>query len=163
MTAIAIGRSGGFFNRTPDSGHVATAGIDRLLKSAFDHYEGPITLDPRVRAFQTLREIFESRRQSGWDGYNALPITESAYLEACRFLTLLPDDLSIPEFSADPRGGITFEWYGGPNWVITVTVKGTGTIIYAGLMGEDNRAYGTQKFSDSISKVVLQNLRRVRP
>lgn len=163
MTAITIGPSGGFFNRTPNSGHATAAGIDRLLKDAFDHYERPTTLDPRERAFQVLREIFDTHRQPSWDGYGALPITEDAYHEARRFLQLLPDDISVPEFSADPRGGFSFEWYRGPNWIFTLTVKGDGVIIYAGLMGEDNRAYGTQKLSDSISKIILQNIRRVYP
>lgn len=163
MTPIAIGSSGGFFNRTPNSGHPTAAGLDRFLRNAFDHYERPITLDPRERAFQVLREIFYARRQTNWDGYRALPLTEEAYTEARYFLQLYPDDLILPEVSADPRGGFSFEWHRGQNWIFTLTVKGTGVIIYAGLMGEDNRAYGTQKFNDSIPKIILQNIRRVLP
>lgn len=163
MTPIAIGPSGGFFNQTPNSGHTTAAGIDRFLRNAFDHYERPITLDPRERAFQMLREIFDTHRQSNWDGYKALPLTEKAYVEARYFLQLLPDDIMLPEISADPRGGFSFEWYRGHNWIFTLTVKGAGVIIYAGLMGEDNRAYGTQKFNGSIPKIIIQNIRRVLP
>ena len=163
MTALAIGPSGGFFNRTQNSGHAAAALVDRVLKHAFVHYEQPITLDPRERALQSLKGIFDTHRQQGWDGYGALPISEDAYLEACRLIQLLPGDIEVPEFSADPRGAISFEWYRGPGWVFTLTTKGAGMVVYAGLMGEGNRAYGTQKFSESIPKVILQHIRRVYP
>lgn len=163
MTPLAIGPNGGFFNRTHNSGHAAAALVDGMLKRAFVHYEQPITLNPRERALQSLKDIFDSHRQQGWDGYDALPISEDAYLEACRLIQLLPSDIVVPEFSADPRGAISFEWYRGPGWVFTLTAKGTGIVVYAGLMGEDNRAYGTQKFRESIPKIILQHIRRVYP
>ena len=47
--------------------------------------------------------------------------------------------------------------------MFTLTTKGAGMVVYAGLMGEGNRAYGTQKFSESIPKVILQHIRRVYP
>lgn len=163
MTALEIVPNSNFFNRTHNSGHTSAALVDQLLKLAFVHYEQPITLDPRERALQSLRGIFDFHRQHGWDGYDALPISKGAYLEACRFIQLLPGDIALPEFSADPRGAISFEWYRGPGWLFTLTAKGTGIVVYAGLMGEDNRAYGTQKFCDSIPKVILQHIRRVYP
>jgi hypothetical protein len=159
VTAIAFGSHGGFFNRTSNSGRETAAWVDRILNSAREHYELPITLDPRERAFRMLKDIFDTHRQSDWDGYGALPISQDAYLEARRLLQALPDDILVPEISPDPRGGISFEWYKGPNWVFTLTVKGTGVLVYAGLMGKDNRAYGTQKFSESIPKIILQYIR----
>ena len=163
MTELAIGSSGGFFNRTQNSGQATAELVDRVLKRAFVHYEQPITLDPRERALQALRGVFYSHCQQGWDGYDAQPISENAYLEACRFIQLLPSDIVVPEYSADPRGAISFEWYRGPGWVFTLTTKGTGVMVYAGLMGENNRTHGTQKFRESIPKVILQHIRRVYP
>lgn len=163
MTALAIGPNGSFFHRTENSGQAAAAIVDRVLKRTREHYEQPITLDPRERAFQALKDVFDSHHQQGWDGYDAQPISEAAYLEACHFIRLLPSDIVVPDFSADPRGAISFEWYRGPGWVFTLTTKGTGVMVYAGLMGEDNRAYGTQKFRESIPKVILQLIRRIYP
>jgi hypothetical protein len=163
MTAIAIGPSGGFYNRTPNSGHATAAWFDRVLKEAFSHYEQPITLDPKERAYRTLEETYDTHRRPDWDGYGALPISKEAYVEAQRFLDLLPQDVTLPAISADPRGAISYEWYGGQEWILTLAMKGTGVVVYAGLMGKDNRAYGTQRFSDSIPKSILQNILRVVP
>ena len=163
MTAIAFGSHGGFFDRTPNSGRETAAWVDRILNSARVHYELPITLDPRERAFRMLKDIFDSHGQPDWDGYGALPNTHDAYLEASRLLRVLPNDILVSEISADPRGTISFEWYKGPNWVFTLTAKGNGLLVYAGLMGKDNRAYGTQKFRDSISKIILQHIRQLTP
>lgn len=164
MTAIAFGHTSGFFDRrTPNSGHTAAARVDRVLISAFEHYKRPITLDPKERAYCTLKETYDTHHQADWDGYGALPITEEACFEAQRFLHLLPDDVVLPAISADPRGAISFEWYKGQDWVFTLVTKGAGVVVYAGLMGKDNRSFGTQRFSDSIPKIILQNIRRVLP
>lgn len=161
MTAIIFGSHGGFFNRTSNSGRETAVWVDQLLNSAKEHYELPITLDPRERAFRTLNDIFDTHRQSDWDGYGALPISQEAYLEARRLLEVLPNDIFAPEISADPRGAISFEWHKGPNWIFTLTAKGNGLLVYAGLMGKDNRAYGTQNFRDSIPKIILQHIRQL--
>lgn len=163
MTAIAFGHTSGFFDRTPNSGHTAAAWVDHVLISAFEHYKRPITLDPKERAYRTLKETYDTHRQADWDGYGALPITEEACFEAQQFLHLLPDDVVLPAISADPRGAISFEWYKGQDWVFTLVTKGAGVVVYAGLMGKDNRSFGTQRFSDSIPKIILQNIRRVLP
>ena len=163
MIAIVFGSQEGFFNRTSNSGRETAAWVDRILNSAREHYERPITLDPTERAFRMLKDIFDSHRQPDWDGYGALPITHDAYSEACRLLRVLPKDILAPEISADPRGAISFEWYKGPNWVFTLTAKGNGLLVYAGLMGKDNRAYGTQKFRDSIPKIILRHIRQLIP
>ena len=163
MTAIAFGHNSGFFGRTPNSGHAAAAWVDRVLFHAFEHYRRPITLDPKERGYRTLKETYDTHRQSNWDGYGALPITEEAYIEAKRFLQLLPDDVVLPSISADPRGAVSFEWYKGQDWVFTLVTKGTGVVVYAGLIGKDNRSFGTQRLSDSIPKIILQNIRRVFP
>lgn len=163
MTAIAFGHNSGFFDRTPNSGHATAALLDRVLKEVREHYERPITRDPKERAYHTLKETYDTHRQPDWDGYGASPITKEAHFEAQQFLQLLPDDVVLPAISADPRGAISFEWYKGQDWIFTLVMKGTGVVVYAGLMGKDNRSFGTQRFSDSIPKIVLQNIRRILP
>lgn len=163
MTAIAIGPNGGFLNWTPNSGHATAAWVNQILKRAIEHYEDNNTQDPKERTDRALKEVYDTHRQADWDGYGALPINHRAYLEARQFLHKLPEDITLPTITADPRGAISLEWYKDSDWVFTLTMQGSGVVVYAGLMGKENRAYGTQKFSESIPKTILQSIRRIFP
>jgi len=166
MTTAIFGHhnGGGFFDRIYNTGaSQCSRYLQEIINDAVDHFEKPLTLQPKERALKTLGEICTTCSNIGWDGYGALPISKEAHEEAARFLKCLPLDLPIPEIVPDPRGGVSFEWYKSKNWVFTVSTKGENLLIYAGLMGENNRIYGTHTFYDSIPKIVTENIRRLVP
>ncbi len=112
-------------------------------------------------ALQSLNEVFEECSEEGWDGYDALPITEEAYFATIKLIKSLPvTAFPMPEVVPESSGEIGLEWYRRKRLVFTVSVSGSNEIIYAGLFGT-NKAHGTECFGDSLPLVILENLKRL--
>lgn len=133
------------------------------LKEKFQEFRVSETLGrPREEALQSLNEVFEECSEEGWDGYDALPITEDAYIEAIRFIESLPltSFIPMPEIVPEPSGEIGLEWYRGKRQVFVASVRGRNEIVYAGLFGV-NKPHGTEYFGDTLPSVILENLKRL--
>lgn len=119
------------------------------------------TLGGIDKVLQSLKEVFEECSEEGWDGYDALPITEEAYIETKRLIESLPlTSFPIPEVVPESSGEIGLEWYRGKHLVFTASVSGSNEIVYAGLFGA-NRTHGTEYFGDLLPSVILENLKRL--
>lgn len=108
-----------------------------------------------------LRATWEECSEKGWDGYSAKPISGMTLLYAQRFLRSLPSELPGPEVSADNDGEVSFEWYGGPRRVFSVSVGSSGDLTYAGLFGDIEKHHGVIRFKDMIPSRVLDLIRSV--
>ncbi len=119
------------------------------------------TLGHLDEALQSLNEVFEECSEEGWDGYDALPITEDAYFEAVKLIKSLPlTAFPMPEVTPEPNGEIGLEWYRKERQVFVASVSGRNEIVYAGLLGV-NKSHGTEYFGDSLPSVILENLKRL--
>ncbi|MDY7000561.1 MAG: hypothetical protein SVS15_02115 [Thermodesulfobacteriota bacterium] len=107
-----------------------------------------------------LEEVKEECSFENWDGYGASPIVENSYLEALRFIEILPAFLPIPEVDVDPDGEVAFEWDMGRRKVFSVSVGGHNELSYAGLFGS-SKSHGTEYFGDELPWVILYNIHRV--
>ena len=112
-------------------------------------------------ALQSLNEVFVECSEEGWDGYDALPITKNAYIEAKRLIESLPvTSFPMPEVTPEPNGEIELEWYREKRQIFIAGVSGRNEIVYAGLFGV-NKAHGTEYFGDSLPSVIFENLKRL--
>lgn len=119
------------------------------------------TLGRLDEALQSLNEVFEECSEEGWDGYDALPLTEEAFFAAIKLIKSLPVTVfPMPEVTPEPNGGIGFEWYKESRLVFVASVSGKSEIIYAGLFGV-NKTHGTEYFEDSLPSIILENLKRL--
>lgn len=111
---------------------------------------------------QSLNEVLEECSEEGWDGYDARPITEEAYLEAKRLIESLPftSFIPMPEIIPEPNGEIALEWSKGKRLVFVASVSGKNEIVYAGLFGS-NKTNGTEYFGDSLPSIIVENLKRL--
>jgi hypothetical protein len=108
-----------------------------------------------------LRELVDEYSEVGWDGYDALPLTEGAYTEAKRILeNLLFFNIPSPEITAEPSGDIALEWYKGNNQIFILSVSGSNEIVYAGIFGM-NKTHGKEYFFNSLPSIIIDNLRRL--
>jgi len=132
------------------------------LEEKFHEFRVPETLGRlREEALQSLKEVFEECSEEGWDGYDALPITKYAYIEAKRLIESLPvTAFTMPEVAPEPNGEIGIEWYRENRLVFVVSVSGKNEIVYAGLFGA-NKTHGTEYFGDSLPSIILENLKRL--
>src|SRR3954462_4136738 len=67
--------------------------------------------DKRKAALGTLYDIYQDGQRRGWDGYDALPISQESHSYAYRLIENLPLGAPTPSVSADPDGHISLEWY----------------------------------------------------
>jgi hypothetical protein len=120
------------------------------------------TFGSRRELLNNLNEVFENYSIPNWDGYDANPITEDAYLEAERLVRALPMNpgFPMPEIIAEPTGDISFEWYKGKRQVFVMSVSGKNEIIYSGLFGV-NKIHGIECFSDSLPSIIISTLKRL--
>jgi hypothetical protein len=120
------------------------------------------TLGRQDETLHSLAELFEECSVEGWDGYNALPISEEAYLEARKIIQSFPITslIPMPELTPEPTGEIALEWRKGSRYILVASVKGRSEITYAGLFGL-NKTHGTEYFNDTLPPVLLDNLKRL--
>src|SRR3989338_6372044 len=61
----------------------------------------------------SLNRIYDECSNPNWDGYGAQAISEDAYEEAERIISMLPSSIPAPEIIAEPTGDIGFERHRG--------------------------------------------------
>ena len=93
------------------------------------------------RLLKKLNTVFAEAKVDDWDGEGAEAISDAAYFNATKLLSVLPSNFQQPDIIADNDGYIEFEWFkGDKNFSIYIT--DTNLILYAGYFGEDNRLSG---------------------
>jgi len=107
-----------------------------------------------------LEKLAEMCARVGWDGYDALPVSHASLQAAREFSGALPEEWPVPEISADPDGGISFEWARSPHWVFTLSVASDRQVSYAGLFGS-SRVHGVEPFSGTIPGSIRDGLGRL--
>jgi hypothetical protein len=112
---------------------------------------------PRIEIY----EVYHRCRKKNWNGEDAEPITEDAALRADRLLPSLPSCLPVPDIYGDPTGAIVFDWYRRPRHRFALSIFGSGTIEYAGLLGPGNEVYGTARHSEGLPEIVSDHLRQL--
>jgi hypothetical protein len=115
----------------------------------------------RVRS--SLMDVFLDCREPNWDGYGAEPISEKAYFEAAKLLELLPSYLPPPEIVPEPTGDMAIEWYKENQFTFVLSVSGNNTIAYAGIFGPGSEIHGTENFTESIPRIIIDSIRRLFP
>lgn len=117
------------------------------------------------RNFQLSQELFQTFSEcstENWDGYEALPIKEQAFLEAQRFVASMPIFIPDPEIVPEPGGDIGFQWSFGEDRILTVSFEGKNTLTYTAILGSFERTrYGKEKFNNSMPQEVFQGIEEI--
>jgi hypothetical protein len=144
-------------------GFSAEAGkLNKFLERDLSEIRKGETLGKQIGMLQLLDSIVEECSDRGWDGYDALPLSREAYIEAKKLIMSLPviSFIPMPEIVPEPSGEIAFEWSKGKRRTFIASVCGNNEIVYAGLFGL-NKTHGTEYFGDSLPSVLIENLRRL--
>jgi len=108
----------------------------------------------------SLIHAFSESALDNWDGYGARATTFNSFIDASKFIKMIPPTFPIPEIDTEPNGGILFEWRKGKKRIFSIIIEGDNNITYAGLFGE-NKTYGTEYFKNEIPKTILENIQRL--
>jgi len=96
---------------------------------------------------QALEEVYRDCQNLGWDGYGAPPVTLKTLIKAKEFLAALPINRTKNlEFSAEPSGDISFDWWDRANCQIGLGIDALGRITYASRF-DSARVRGTEIFN----------------
>lgn len=96
-----------------------------------------------------------------WDNYGAVPVSDTAYAEALRFMAPLPRGLPAPEITPEPDGDVALDWHIAKGWALSLSFSGRGVITYAGLFGLDDKAHGTEPLHDTIPAMTYRLIRKI--
>ncbi|MCK4817825.1 hypothetical protein KA005_18790 [bacterium] len=151
-------------DRGPDYGRLMVY-LDKFISGLGDIDRSKLdlagTVDWTKYALESLNEVYEECSEANWDGYDAAPISLEAYSEASKLLRIIPNSFPMPDILPEPDGGIGLEWYKDRGFSFVISVHGKNIITYVGLFGINNETYGTEDFTDSVPKVLLNGLKRL--
>ncbi|QVL32225.1 hypothetical protein KIH39_25885 [Telmatocola sphagniphila] len=105
-----------------------------------------------------LWKVWDGCKQPNWDGFGAVPVTESSFVLAYELICSLPLAFPRPSIGAEPDGHLTMEWYKSPQRVVSVSVDPTGLLHYAGLFGS-NKHYGSMPFFGTVPAYLIKLIR----
>jgi hypothetical protein len=129
--------------------------ISNLLMKFKEQDINVISYNWRAPVETTVVELYNSNNSSGWDGYDAHPISIDSTLAARNFLQSLPDWVMPPDVVPEPTGDIAFEW--SKNDVDFSISFRSNKLIYAGILGTE-KSHGEIKLLNEISPTILQIL-----
>jgi hypothetical protein len=111
-------------------------------------------------AFDELNQVYAECLEPNWDGYGAMPVSNTTYRLAYEFLDAFPLGMPLPSFGAEPDGHLTLEWHHSPRWTLSVSVSPERELHYAALLGA-SKMYGTEPFFGEIPSRILDLIRQV--
>ncbi|MBI5970337.1 MAG: hypothetical protein HY884_04215 [Deltaproteobacteria bacterium] len=135
--------------------------VKQKLKEVYEHFAVSVTGQKREQLLKELRKMFFDCLKENWDGYGAKPITLIAYIEAEKFINLLPSSIPLPEIVPELTGEIGFEWFKDKENGLIVSVNGNKDISYVGVFGKYGRVKGTELFEGKIPAPIIENMRRL--
>lgn len=108
-----------------------------------------------------LRALFHECSEANWDGYDAEPVSPLAANLAEEFILSLPDDIPLPELSAEPDGSISLDWIISRQCLYSLSLGTNQYLAYAWLDGTD-RGHAVAEFDRvKVPARVLEGIRGV--
>ncbi len=104
-----------------------------------------------------LKGILHECSKPDWDGYDAAPVDRNSVQHVLRFLHELPEDISYPELTPEPKGELAMEWNRN-GYHIAVGISANGHIAWGGT-GPNSRIYGDATYDSCIPKELLNILK----
>jgi hypothetical protein len=114
----------------------------------------------RLDGIEAILKLPQRYKEKNWDGLDAAPIPEAAFLEAGNFLRKLPSYIPLPEVITEPDGYLGLEWYTNKWLLYVVSFNGTGVLSCSGLFGSE-RIYGPRYMDEGIPAEILRHIGKV--
>ena len=138
-------------NYHDNTGEVFSTDLEylRTTEDAYLHLRQPISFGGwKEILLDEAKQITGECSEVGWDGYDALPITEDALDRAILLINLLPDSVPHPDLVPSPDGMIGFDWYAGPSQTLSVTPY-PDFLVFAAMLGENGTRFGKIRLTET--------------
>jgi hypothetical protein len=126
-------------------------------KVSGQHTSEPFSLNWKQIVMNEILDVRVTRTQDGWDGYDAVPISQEAAIRALTLIDLAPDSLPHPEIAPSADGEIAFEWRIGCERIMTV-IAYPEEIIFSATLSPADRENGRKPHGRSWPPRVLEIL-----
>jgi len=118
------------------------------------------SVEKKRSLYKDIYRIYRECSEPDWDGYDAIPVSESTFSKAQKLVNLLPINLPLPEVMPEPTGEIAFEWYQDKKHVFVASVGDENVISYAGLFGNYSQTHGSEYFAERIPALLTSYISR---
>ncbi|MBK9419492.1 MAG: hypothetical protein IPN44_00390 [Flavobacteriales bacterium] len=107
---------------------------------------------PKVK--EALAAVITERQEAWEEGANYPPVSDLSVAWACHFIGSLPNDIPDPEVGAGPSGEVSFDWYDGPDHILSIGIQPDGTMNYAYASGND-RVHASRNLEKGLPSSLL--------
>ena len=145
----------------PHDRNIAANAVRARLKEVRELQQKSIVLGS-ASVIDDLGGMARDCTSSGWDGYNADPISQRSLALAKELLLDLPLGFPRPSPGIEPDGCVTLEWYAAPRRTLSVSVAPDGVLHYAALFGTESHG-GTVAYEGSLPQRIVELIREVHP
>ena len=116
----------------------------------------------KAKAISEVWSLVNEHAVDNWNEDSAQPINEVAGHNATELVRLLPADISMPEFSAEPDGAISLDWIESRHRLLSVSIGTSNRLPYAWLDGS-NRGHAVAVFDgQQIPDRILAEIRKLK-
>jgi hypothetical protein len=112
-------------------------------------------------ALRELESVASESLEQDWDGYGAKEVDFHSFVNAVKFIKVLPMSLLNLEIGIDPDGEISLDWYGEGNSSVTISIGPNDELTFAARFGQA-RVHGVEFFEDEIPRAILELLSRLK-
>ncbi len=163
MTATANQRFNyeNFTPATPGCSAVAEAALKKIDNVVFYINDSLSNQDRQIIVANRLLNLSKDCSIDNWDGYNGIAISQEVLNQTLEFTKSLSPDIPTPDLCPEPDGEIAVEWYGNNNAIISVSVGEKGTLNYAAIFPDKNKANGTESLNGKNKGVIEGHIKRV--
>ena len=102
----------------------------------------------KALAISDIHKVAAECAKDDWDGYGALAIDPLVIWNAEEFIRALPDNLRVPEVSAEPDGSLSLDWVRSRNQIVSCSIGATNRLAFAWLDGTE-RGHSVVNFDGS--------------
>lgn len=136
--------------------------ISEAAAKITEHVESSQALfGDKSAALSVLSLLAMDCAEADWDGAGADAIDILAIRNAESVIRALPDNIPMPELSAEPDGAVSLDWIISKHRIFSVSVSASPRLSYAWLDGSD-RGHGVARFeNNSIPLRIIEGIRGV--
>ncbi len=114
----------------------------------------PISFSWRESLREEIERSWRTHSKTGWDGYDAEPVSVDSANGALRIINALPDHITSPNVVPEPDGIIALEWSDSDRKTFALSLI-DNTLTYAGVFAGTSKKYGEEPFFGALPSTLI--------
>lgn len=138
--------------------------LTQLLADVDRHLASAVSAGAAIeQTTDEVLQVFTEAADRNWDGYGAEAVSAETLVEALAFASAIPPGVASPAVVPEPTGEIGLEWSKGTAKQFVVSLSGSSTAVFAGLLGGGTKVHGVDRFLGAVPPEIRQILLRHFP